>query len=164
MKITISDIDAFVFDFDGVLTNNKVFVDEHGVESVSCSRSDGMAFDVLRRLNKPVYIMSTEKNTVVAARAKKLNIPVLQNIGNKAETLKKLVNINSYEVDRILFVGNDLNDYQAMELCGLSACPSDSHPRIKKISTFVLKAGGGSGVVRELLEEVLDLDFVEILF
>ena len=69
MKISIDNIDAFVFDFDGVLTNNLVQMDENGTESVSCSRADGLAFDVLKKLNKPAYILSTEKNLVVSWRA-----------------------------------------------------------------------------------------------
>ena len=60
-------------------------------------------------------------------------------------------------------MGNDLNDYEALKLCGYSACPSDSHKKIKKISTFKLDAKGGSGVVRELLEEILGLDFLKVI-
>jgi len=63
-----------------------------------------------------------------------------------------------------LYVGNDLNDYKAMQLCGYSACPSDSHKKIKSISSIVLNNKGGYGVVRELLEEVFKLDFIKILF
>jgi len=70
IKISLNDIDAFVFDFDGVLTNNLVHLDQDGKEWVSCSRADGLAFDVMRKLEKPSYILSTEKNPVVSARAK----------------------------------------------------------------------------------------------
>ena len=76
----IKKIDALVFDFDGVLTDNRVFVDQDGKEWVGCSRADGLAFDVLRRLKKQSYILSTEKNQVVEARANKLKIPVNQGI------------------------------------------------------------------------------------
>ena len=71
--ISIEKIDLIVFDFDGVLTNNKVSIDQKGNEWVSCSRGDGLGFDVLRKLNKPTYILSTEKNPVVTARGKKYN-------------------------------------------------------------------------------------------
>jgi len=60
-------------------------------------------------------------------------------------------------------VGNDLNDYEALKLCGYSACPSDSHKKIKKISTFKLNARGGSGLVRELLEEILRIYFLKVI-
>jgi 3-deoxy-D-manno-octulosonate 8-phosphate phosphatase (KDO 8-P phosphatase) len=162
--MTLDDFDAFVFDFDGVLTNNLVQIDENGKESVSCSRADGLAFDVLKKLNKPAYILSTEKNLVVKARAKKLNIPAIQGVADKVEAIKKLAADNNYNLKNILYVGNDLNDYLVMQLCGYSACPADSHLKIKHISDICLNTNGGSGIVRELLEEVLDLDFIKILY
>ena len=162
--MTLEDIDAFVFDFDGVLTNNLVHVDQNGKESVSCSRADGLAFDVLRKLDKPAFILSTENNPVVTMRAKKLKIPVVQGVEDKVEAIKKLVNKNNYNLKNILYVGNDLNDYLVMQLCGYAMCPADSHSKIKEISDVVLKTNGGNGVVRELLEDVLGLDFIKILY
>ena len=162
--MTLDDIDAFVFDFDGVLTNNLVQIDENGKESVSCSRADGLAFDVLRKLNKPAYILSTEKNLVVKARAKKLKIPVIQGVANKVEAIKKLAADNNYSLKNILYVGNDLNDYLVIQLCGYSACPADSHSKIKNVSSIILGTNGGDGIVRELLEEVFNLDFIKILY
>jgi YrbI family 3-deoxy-D-manno-octulosonate 8-phosphate phosphatase len=164
MKISINNIDAFIFDFDGVLTNNLVYLDQHGTESVSCSRADGLAFEVLRKLNIPTYILSTEVNPVVKARAKKLKIPVLQGLSNKALSLKSLAKEKNYIMDRILYIGNDLNDYYAIKACGFSVCPADSHQVIKDNVDIVLKTSGGMGVARELLEEVLSIDFIKILF
>ena len=164
MKISIDNIDAFVFDFDGVLTNNLVQMDENGTESVSCSRADGLAFDVLKKLNKPAYILSTEKNLVVSGRARKLNIPALQGINNKSEAILELTSLKGYSLENIFYVGNDLNDYRVMQLCGYTACPSDSHHTIKKLSTIILKTSGGNGIVRELLEEVFKLNFITILY
>lgn len=160
----LDKIDAFIFDFDGVLTDNLVHIDQDGKESVSCSRSDGLAFDVLHKINKPVYILSTEKNPVVAARADKLRVSVLQGIGDKGEAIKKIANQKGFKLENIFYTGNDLNDYCAMQLCGYTACPADSHPVIKQLSTYLLKSNGGNGVVRELLEDVIRLDFIQILF
>jgi len=164
MIMTLDCIDVFIFDFDGVMTNNLVFLDQNGVESVVCSRADGLAFDVLRKLEKPVFILSTEKNKVVERRAKKLNVPVIQGVDNKVETLKKMANAKGYNLKNVLYVGNDLNDFYAMKICGYSACPVDSHIKIKEISDIVLTSCGGKGVVRELLEDVLHLDFIKILY
>ena len=164
MKISIDNIDAFVFDFDGVLTNNLVQIDENGRESVSCSRADGLAFDVLKKLNKPAFILSTEKNSVVAMRAKKLKIPAIQGVPDKVEAIKELADKKNYNLKSILYVGNDLNDYLVMQVCGYTACPIDSHPRIKEISENILTTKGGDGVVRELLEQVFNLDFIKILY
>ena len=162
-KIKLDDLEALIFDFDGVLTDNRVHLDQKGNEWVSCNRSDGLAFIVLEKLKKPTYIISTEKNKVVAARAKKLKTPVLFGIQNKSNALKKLAKKKKFNLNRTLYVGNDLNDYEALKLCGYSACPSDSHKKIKQISTFRLDAKGGSGVVRELLEEILGFNFLKVL-
>jgi 3-deoxy-D-manno-octulosonate 8-phosphate phosphatase (KDO 8-P phosphatase) len=164
LKVNFNDIDIFIFDFDGVLTPNTVFIDQNGKESVQCSRSDGLAFDVLNKLNKVSYIVSTEKNSVVAARAKKLNILSMQKVENKLEAIKTIVNKHESDLKRVLFVGNDLNDYYAMKSCGLSVCPLDSHLKIKNLADITLKSYGGHGVVRELLEEVFKLDFIQILY
>jgi|TARA_B110000261_G_C13005289_1_gene325909 3-deoxy-D-manno-octulosonate 8-phosphate phosphatase (KDO 8-P phosphatase) len=161
-KISINDLDALIFDFDGVLTDNKVHLDQEGNEWVSCNRSDGLAFDVLRKFKKHTYIISTEKNKVVAARAKKLKIPVLFGVQNKPDALKKLSKKKLFNLDRTLYVGNDLNDYEAMKLCGYSACPSDSHKMIKQIVAFRLDAKGGSGVIRELVEKVLRINILNV--
>jgi len=162
--MNIDNIDVFVFDFDGVLTNNMVHLDQNGKESVSCHRGDGLAFDALRKLKKPAYILSTEKNTVVSARAEKLQISVLQGVENKVLGIQEIIKKENCKLENILYVGNDLNDYRVMGICGFTVCPADSHKKIKQISDIVLKANGGCGIVRELLEEILGLDFIEILY
>ena len=162
--LDIKKIELIVFDFDGVLTNDKVLVDQNGIESVVCSRSDGLGFDVLKILEKSTYIISTELNMVVSKRAEKLGIPVLQGVQNKKDIVKKLSKEKKINLSNILFVGNDLNDYHAMTFCGYSVCPSDSHPVIKGVASYVLKTKGGDGVVRELLEEVFKLNILEILY
>ena len=164
LTISIEDIDAIVFDFDGVLTNNIVHVDQKGQEYVSCSRAAGLAFDVLRKVKIPAYILSTEENPVVTARAKKLGISAVQGASNKVIAIKKLAESEGFDLKKTLYVGNDLNDYRVMQQCGYTACPCDSHDKVKSIATIVLKTLGGNGVARELLEDVLQLDFVQILY
>jgi YrbI family 3-deoxy-D-manno-octulosonate 8-phosphate phosphatase len=163
-KTLLSKIKLFVFDFDGVLTNNTVYLDQNGNELVNCSRSDGLAFDLLRKLNKDMYIISTETNPVVNARAKKLKVPVLQGIKNKAELLEDIVQDNNFEFSQVCYIGNDINDYFAMKLCGLKVCPSDSHKRIIEIADVVLSSKGGHGIVRELIEDVFQIDMLEVLY
>jgi 3-deoxy-D-manno-octulosonate 8-phosphate phosphatase (KDO 8-P phosphatase) len=163
-KILLDEIDAFIFDFDGVLTNNLVHLDESGKEWVTCSRADGLAFDVLHKLKKPVFILSTERNPVVTARAKKLKVPVIQGITNKVNAFVSLLETKGFDLNRVLYVGNDLNDYGVMQMCGYAICPADAHPRIKELAIVVLLSSGGTGVVRELLEDILELNFIEILY
>lgn len=163
-NISLNLIDAFIFDFDGVLTDNLVHITEDGSESVSCSRSDGLAFETLRKINIPTYILSTETNLVVSQRAKKLKIQAIQGVKNKAAEIKSLAIKKNYDLESIFYIGNDLNDYFAMTACGFSACPADSHPLIKDVADIILKANGGSGVARELVEDVLSIDILKILY
>ena len=139
-------------------------MDEDGKESVICSRADGLAFDVLRKIQKPTYILSTEDNPVVTARAKKLKIPALQGVKDKVKAIRDLSDAEGYNLRNVLYVGNDLNDYRVMQVCGLNACPSDSHDKVKGASTCILRTKGGNGVVRELLEDILHLNIIEILY
>jgi len=163
-NLSLNNVDAFVFDFDGVLTDNTVFVSENGKEWVRCNRGDGLAFNELEKLGVKSYILSAEKNAVVSQRAKKLNIPAVQGIKNKVEALHDLSAKEGLDLTRVFYVGNDLNDFQAMKLCGFSACPADSHPKIKEIATFRLEKNGGSGILREILEEIFKLNLLELLY
>lgn len=162
--LDINEVDVIIFDFDGVLTDNFVYLNDSGEEWVKCSRSDGLAFDVLRKLSKFVFILSTEKNKVVAERAKKLKVEVIQSIDNKLEAINVIMKQSNTSLDRTLYIGNDLNDYNIMELCGHTACPSDSHVLIKDISKFVLNSRGGEGVAREIIEDVFGLNLLKILY
>jgi len=164
MVYEIDNIDAFVFDFDGVLTNNLVHIDQTGAEWVSCNRGDGLAFDLLRKIKKPAYILSTEKNPVVTARANKLRIEAIQGVENKVAAIHELAATKGYDLSKVCYAGNDLNDYRVMQYCGVTVCPSDSHPAIKEFANKALQAKGGCGVVRELLEEVFKLDLITILY
>ena len=162
MKIDINCLDLIVLDFDGVLTDNFVYIDQNGIESVKCSRSDGLAFDVLRKTNVKVIILSTETNKVVRERARKLKIEAYNSEANKASFLKQFCYQNSYDLDKVLYIGNDLNDFKAMQISGYSLCPLDSHPAISKIASGVIDAKGGNGVIRYLVEHILELDLLDI--
>jgi len=159
----INKISLFVFDFDGVLTDNFVYVNENGQESVKCSRSDGLAFDALKKLKIPCIILSTETNKVVRSRAKKLGIEADQGSSDKLEDLTNISEKLQIPLNKIFYVGNDLNDFHAMKMCGYSACPADSHPKIRSISDYSLNRKGGDGIIRELLESVFNIDLMELL-
>jgi 3-deoxy-D-manno-octulosonate 8-phosphate phosphatase (KDO 8-P phosphatase) len=149
-------LDLIAFDFDGVFTNNQALVLEDGTEGVFVNRSDGLAINQLRLKKYPMVIISTEKNRVVEARAKKLKIPVFTGVNNKAEILKDYCKKKSFSVSRTIFVGNDINDKEVMDLVGYPICPNDAHDSIKNISTTILKTKGGYGAIRELLDLVIN--------
>tara|TARA_B100001123_G_C15096665_1_gene941851 strand:+ start:318 stop:791 length:474 start_codon:yes stop_codon:yes gene_type:complete len=155
MKIKINSLDAIIFDFDGVLTDNKVYVFQDGKEAVKCNRADGLGFDILRENKLPVFILSTEKNEVVKFRAEKLGVPAIHGVDNKGETLKKLVDEYKFSLNKIMFVGNDLNDISAMEIVNYPVAVADAHSEIKSLSCHVLESKGGDAVVREIIESIL---------
>ena len=141
MRFSINsiDIDAVIFDFDGVLTDNCVFTNDAGEEFVRCNRGDGLALQELKNLGLKIYIVSSEANKVVSSRGKKLDIPVFQNVKDKVDSINELAESENLNLKSVLYIGNDLNDLQAIRSCGFSACPSDAHPVIIESSTFQLK-------------------------
>lgn len=141
-----------VYDFDGVMTDNKVYVDQNGKETVQVSRADGLGISEIKKLGIKQIIISAEKNPIVSKRAKKLNIECLQGIDNKKRALMKYCNEKNIKCNSIVFVGNDINDLEAMQFCGYSICPADAHENIKSKSKIVLKTNGGNGVIRELFD------------
>lgn len=158
MPLSLTSLDAMVFDFDGVLTDDRVYLDQEGRESVCCSRKDGLGFDILRRTGLKLFILSTEKNPVVSRRGEKLRVPVVQGVTDKLTALTALGGTHGFELSRAMFIGNDVNDLPAMRACGFSACPSDAHPAVLAEATFVLTTPGGMGVAREIVEELLGIE------
>jgi N-acylneuraminate cytidylyltransferase len=155
-KIFISNVSAIVFDFDGVLTNNKVYVSEKGEETVRCDRGDGFTFELLKKLGLKIFILSSEKNSVVKMRAKKLNIDLIYGSKNKKNDLKELCKKHSLDLKKLVYVGNDINDLEAMKVCGFSFAVADAVKEIKKVADFVLESKGGEMVAREIFNNFIE--------
>jgi YrbI family 3-deoxy-D-manno-octulosonate 8-phosphate phosphatase len=147
-------IRLFLYDFDGVLTDNSVLVNEDGIEAVFCNRSDGLAISRIKGMGIAQAIISTEMNKVVSVRAAKLGIPVIQGIDNKKKAVLVYCEKLKIGEEETLYIGNDLNDLEAMLIVGFPVCPNDAYPEIKRISKLVLPVPGGKGVVRELINHV----------
>ncbi|NLE83458.1 MAG: acylneuraminate cytidylyltransferase [Chloroflexi bacterium] len=150
-------VSHLIMDFDGVLTDDKVYTNQDGHESVRASRSDGFGLDMLKRQTGiKAMIMSRETNPVVSARARKLGIEVFQSILNKDEAIKALIKERNLDPNQIIYIGNDLNDLAVLPFVGFFACPSDAHPRVCRQADLVLGHAGGDGAVRELIEKILE--------
>lgn len=147
----LDQIKLIVYDFDGVMTDNKVILCEDGKESVVVHRGDGLAISELRRKNIQQVILSTEKNSVVQRRAEKLQIPVIHGVDDKEKTLMKYCNAHGISLKTVAYVGNDINDYNVMMRVGFKICPNDAEREIKEIADIILERDGGQGVVREML-------------
>ena len=144
------NIKLIVYDFDGVMTNNRVIVDQNGVESVIVNRGDGYGVSLIKKLGIQQIILSTEKNLVVTKRAEKLDVPVLQGSDNKITNLKAYLKENEILPEKVLYIGNDLNDWDCLNYVGYKMCPRDAEPEIRDICDYVFTSGGGEGVIREL--------------
>jgi 3-deoxy-D-manno-octulosonate 8-phosphate phosphatase (KDO 8-P phosphatase) len=152
VKIDINSIKLLVYDFDGVMTDNKVYVDQHGNEMVQVSRADGLGVSEIRKLGIKQIILSTETNPVVAARAKKLDLLCIQGVGNKAQALTDFCDNHQYALGDVAYIGNDINDLEVMKLVGTTFCPADAHSSIKEISQYILESKGGEGIAREIFD------------
>jgi 3-deoxy-D-manno-octulosonate 8-phosphate phosphatase (KDO 8-P phosphatase) len=148
------DIDLIVYDFDGVMTDNRVIVFQDGTEAVIVNRADGLGVDCFRRLGIPQLILSTETNPVVKARAAKLHLKVIASCKDKRHTLKSYCTENTYDLNKVMYIGNDLNDLEVMKIVGFPVAPADAHPKIKKIAKLITEAKGGDGVVKELSDYI----------
>ncbi|GAA5069580.1 N-acetylneuraminate synthase family protein [Thermocatellispora tengchongensis] len=149
------DVDAVITDFDGVHTDDRAYVDQDGREMVAISRSDGMGISLLRRSGVKLLVMSTEHNPVVAARARKLGVPVLQGLADKRTVLRDWLSIEGLDPARVAYVGNDVNDLGPMSEVGWPVAVPDAHPKVRAAARVVLTRPGGAGAVRELCDRVL---------
>jgi len=154
-RVSAIDVDAVVTDFDGVHTDDRVLVGEDGSEYVFANRSDGMGVRLLREAGVPVLILSTEVNPVVAARARKLGVPVLHGLDDKAAALTEWAASSGIALDRIAYLGNDVNDLSCLALVGWPIATADAHPLVRSAARVVLTRRGGDAAVRELAELAL---------
>lgn len=156
-RIVITKIHALkmiVFDFDGVFTDNRVLVLQDGTEGVLCTRADGFGLDAVRRLGIKLMVISTEKNSVVSARCRKLNLACIHGCDNKSEALRLEAGKSGISLEDIAYMGNDINDLECLRMVGLPVCVADAYPEVMKASIHVTKARGGHGAVREFCDFV----------
>ena len=146
----LSSIKAFAFDFDGVFTDNRVYLSENGEETVACDRSDSMGIGMLQKVGIPLVIISTEKNPVVSVRGAKMNLEVLQGIDDKLPTLTRWAEGHGLTLDQVAFVGNDINDVECLNGSGMGVVVADAYPVAADAADLVLTRDGGKGAVREI--------------
>ncbi|WP_171164376.1 acylneuraminate cytidylyltransferase [Streptomyces sp. I05A-00742] len=149
------DIDAVVLDFDGTQTDDRVLVDADGREFVAVHRGDGLGVAALRRAGLAVLILSTEVNGVVAARARKLRVPVVHGTDHKDAALKEWCAEQGIAPERVLYAGNDVNDLPCLRLVGWPVAVADAHAAVRAAARAVTRAPGGAGAVREIAGRLL---------
>lgn len=144
-----------VTDFDGCLTDDFVWVNSLGEEFVKVTRKDGIGASLLQVKGIRVLILSTERNPVVQARAKKINVESIQNIKNKEAELVNFLVRENIDPKEVWTVGNDINDLGMFNVGVLALCPEDASEQIRRRANVVLPIKGGEGVLRFLAHAIL---------
>jgi N-acylneuraminate cytidylyltransferase len=139
-----------ITDFDGCLTDDRVWLNLEGEEFVAANRKDGLAIERLRKIGIQVIITSTETNKVVLARGNKMGVEVLQGLSDKVEAIDKYLIQKELKWNDIWYIGNDVNDLGAIKKANISICPADAVKKVKKSVDLVLKTNGGYGVLSEI--------------
>jgi YrbI family 3-deoxy-D-manno-octulosonate 8-phosphate phosphatase len=152
---SFGDVDAVVLDFDGTQTDDRVLIDADGKEFVSVHRGDGLGIAALRRSGLKMLTLSTEQNPVVAARARKLKIPVLHGIDRKDLALKQWCEEQGIAPERVLYVGNDVNDLPCFALVGWPVAVASAHDVVRGAARAVTTVPGGDGAIREIASWIL---------
>jgi len=154
MKDIILGIRLVAFDFDGVFTDDMVYVSQDGTETVRCFRGDGIGLQKLAGLGIETVIISTETNPVVTARAEKLKIRCIQAVGDKRAVLESVARELGIAMSQVAFVGNDINDLPALRCVGLPCVVRNAHPDVIRHAVYQTKLSGGHGAVREVCDLV----------
>ncbi len=150
------NITLLVMDFDGVLTDNRVWVNDKGEESVAANRSDSLGLSILReKTGVECLVISKERNLVVEARCRKMQVPVMQAVDDKAAALKKVMIEKGLTSAEVIYMGNDTNDLPCFPMVGYTVAPADAHPEVARQADLVLTLNGGHGAVRELCDILL---------
>jgi 3-deoxy-D-manno-octulosonate 8-phosphate phosphatase (KDO 8-P phosphatase) len=148
----IRNIRLVAFDFDGVFTDNSVFVFEDGREAVRCMRSDGLGIGKLKALGLSVVVVSTEVNPVVKARSRKLVIKCINGCNDKLAVITVLAAEAGISLDQVAFIGNDVNDLPCLTSVGLPIVVKDAHADVVAYASYQTKVAGGYGAVREVCD------------
>jgi len=150
-------IELIIFDFDGVFTDNRVWTNQEGKETVASYRSDSVRLGELREKGIEIMILSSEPNPVVEARASKVKVEAIHGIGwqDKGRVMREVLEKKNIKAENVVYVGNDINDIPCFEIAGWSVAVADAYPEVRQVADFVLSKPGGHGAVRELCEIIL---------
>jgi len=150
-KLSNTKIPKIIFtDFDGCLTDDRVWLNQEGEEFVAANRKDGLAVKRLKNLGIQVVVASTETNKVVIARGDKMGVDVLQGLEDKAVAIEQYLKQKNLSWNEVWYIGNDVNDLGAIERANLSICPADAVKKVRKTVDIVLKTKGGYGILSEI--------------
>ena len=153
------EVKTFIFDVDGVLTNSQVLVTELGEQLRSMNIKDGYAIKKAVRAGYRVCIITGGSSEGVVKRLEGLEVEdIFWGVSDKVEVFLSYVRSNKLDTSTILYMGDDLPDYQVMRLVGLPTCPADAAQEILEVAQYASPKNGGAGAVRDVIEKVLKLN------
>jgi YrbI family 3-deoxy-D-manno-octulosonate 8-phosphate phosphatase len=154
-NLLLKEIKFVVLDFDGVFTDNKITVNEDGRESVVVNSSDGLGLDMIRDRGYIVAVISAGDSLATKARCEYLGLPHFLGIKEKDDVLKNIVDKHNLKMEKVVYLGNDINDLSCMKLAGCGVAVADAHKDVLNQADFILTKAGGSGAIRELCDLIL---------
>ncbi len=155
-RTILRQIHLFATDVDGVLTDAGMYYSESGDEWKKFNTRDGMGLKLLQKAGLITAIVTQERTRLVARRAEKLAIPELhQGVLDKLSVIREMAERHGISLDQIAYIGDDVNDVEALKAVGLSAAPADGLPQVRKVVDYVCRQKGGEGAVRELADMIL---------
>ena len=145
-------ISLLITDFDGVMTDGSVYINDSGEETVRCSRIDSVGIHILKNAGIETIVVSSEKSKVVKERCKKLEIESHVGVFDKLSYVSKILLERNIKFSNTCFIGDEINDIALLEKAGLSICPRNALPNVKKLCDLVLDVSGGEGVIRAVAQ------------
>lgn len=153
------EMKMFLTDCDGCLTDAGMYYSEFGDELKKFNTRDGMAFSILREKGVITGVVTGENVELNRRRAKKLRLDILASgCKDKAATVQKLCDEYKINLENVVYIGDDINDIDAMKIVGFCCCPSDAAPQVRAIADYVAKAKGGEGVIREVVDMIYNVE------
>ena len=152
--IDLTAVRFAVFDFDGVFSDNRVWTNDRGEESVACFRGDTMGLRRLDEVGVEYLILTSETNDAVAARARKMRVDIIKGVEDKLPVLRAEVERRGVSLAETSYVGNDVNDADCLAVVGLPVVPADAWAEVVPLARLVLTRDGGNGCVREFCDAV----------
>jgi 3-deoxy-D-manno-octulosonate 8-phosphate phosphatase (KDO 8-P phosphatase) len=151
-------------DIDGVWTDGGMFYDQTGNEFKKFNTSDSAGVLFCKKLGIPVGIITGEDTEIVKKRADKLNVDYLyQGISNKVKVAKEICSSLNISIDDVAYIGDDIGDYDLLEIVGYSCCPANAPDYIKSQVDLITEKKGGEGAFREFVEAILKMNDIDIL-
>ena len=155
-KELLRHINTFIIDYDGVLTDGSVITTNEGEAYRISNVKDGYALQLARKKGYKVAVISGAKSESMMHRMKSLQLTdVFLGIEKKQETYRNYLKTNNLKPEQVLYMGDDIPDYEVMQEAGVSACPADAAEEIKSVAKYISHFNGGKGCVRDVIEQVL---------